>query len=156
MITLRPHERGDIPLRVKWLNNKQANLFAVDDPTHVTTIAEQEKWFDEYEEQLKLGQKKFFTILNSETPVGFLGLSHINREKKEGDVFIMIGEDGHRGRGIGREALKLLLDFAFGELKLNRLGLGVHKLNEPALRLYRSAGFKEVGESGQYLQLCYK
>jgi RimJ/RimL family protein N-acetyltransferase len=141
MITLRPHERIDIPLRVKWLNNKNANTFAVDDPNHETTVAEQEAWFDRYESS---GNKKFFTICHDGKPIGFVGLSNIDLEKKEASVFIMIGKDEHRGKGVGKEALDLLLSYASKELGLVALTLEVDEENEPAIRLYKSRGFAEI------------
>jgi RimJ/RimL family protein N-acetyltransferase len=146
MITFRPHERIDIPFRIKWLNNKKANIFAIDDPEHETTETEQGKWFDGYEEKLKLGEKKFFTICDSDKPIGFVGLSKIDKETKSADVFIMIGEDEYRGKGIGKRTLNFLINFAFTKLKLTSLTLGVDKQNEAAIRLYQSAGFKETGE----------
>ena len=113
MITFLPHERKDIPLRVRWLNNRNANVFAVDDPNHVTNIAEQEKWFDDYENKFALGQKKFFTIGDEEKPIGLMGLSNIDHDKKNANIFIMIGEDEYRGRGIGKQSLHFLIKYSF-------------------------------------------
>lgn len=153
IITFLPHERKDIPLRVKWLNNKNANVFAVDDPNHVTNIAEQEKWFDDYERKFAFGQKKFFTICDEEKPIGFMGLSNIDRGKNIADVFIMIGEDGCRGRGIGKQSLNFLTNYAFGELGLETLALEVDERNEAAIKLYQSCGFKMIGKQGGFVKM---
>jgi RimJ/RimL family protein N-acetyltransferase len=50
-----------------------------------------------------------------------------------------------RGKGYGSEALKLLLQFAFLELNLHRIGLDVISYNEPAIRSYIRSGFSEEG-----------
>lgn len=146
MITFRPHKRSDIPLRIKWLNNKNANVFAVDDPDHVTNNTEQEKWFDNYEKKFKVGQKRFFTILEDGKPIGFVGLSNIDQEKKEANVFIMIGEDEYRGKGIGKQSLNFLLNFAFTELNLDSLTLEADQRNEAVIRLYQSARFGKTAD----------
>jgi RimJ/RimL family protein N-acetyltransferase len=150
MITFRSHERIDIPLRVKWLNNKNATAFAIDDPDHETTATGQEDWFNRYE---AAGNKKFFTICDDDKPIGFVGLSNIDLEQKEASVFIMIGEDEYRGKGIGKATLDFLLSYANKELGLTALTLEVDKQNEPAIRLYKSRGFKEVEYVGKYLAM---
>jgi RimJ/RimL family protein N-acetyltransferase len=50
-----------------------------------------------------------------------------------------------RGRGIGRRALRLVLDRAFGELGAHRVWLDVKPHNERALRAYRAVGFVHEG-----------
>lgn len=47
------------------------------------------------------------------------------------------------------EAVRLLLDFAFKTLNLNRVELEVFDFNERALRCYRKVGFRKVGKKMQ-------
>ena len=145
MINFRPHQRTDISYRVKWLNNKNATAYAIDDPNHEATIAEQEDWFNHY--------KTFFTICDDQNPIGFMGLSSIDLEKKTGNVFIMIGEDEYRGKGIGNATLDFLLSSASKELGLTALTLEVNKLNEPAIRLYKSHGFRQIENLGKEIAM---
>ncbi len=56
----------------------------------------------------------------------------------------MIGEDEYWGKGAGKATLDFLLPYANKELGLGALTLEVDKQNEPAIRLYKSRGFKEV------------
>jgi RimJ/RimL family protein N-acetyltransferase len=57
-------------------------------------------------------------------------------------IGILIGEESWRGRGVGFEVLSNLVSFAFSELKLKKVDLGVHIQNIPAINLYRKLGFK--------------
>jgi RimJ/RimL family protein N-acetyltransferase len=50
-----------------------------------------------------------------------------------------------RGQGIAGKLLDWLIALAFDHLALHRLELVVVSLNEPALRCYRRAGFREEG-----------
>ena len=56
---------------------------------------------------------------------------------------------GHRGRGLGREAIQLVLAHAFGEqpkgLGLHRVSLDVLSINPRARMLYESLGFVVEG-----------
>ncbi|MEI6553307.1 MAG: GNAT family protein [bacterium] len=149
MIKFTPHTRADIPLRIKWLNDRNTTLHAISNPENDTTEELQNKWFDDYEEKLAHGEKKFFTIFSDETPIGFMGLSNINTETKDAKIFILIGEDEYRGKGIGNQSVSFLINYAFNDLHLNALNLDVNKLNIPAINLYKNLGFKETGEDGE-------
>ncbi len=50
-----------------------------------------------------------------------------------------------RGRGIAGTLMDWLVAFAFDDLHLHRLELVAFSFNEPALRCYKRAGFREEG-----------
>jgi RimJ/RimL family protein N-acetyltransferase len=50
-----------------------------------------------------------------------------------------------RGRGIAGRLMDWLIAFAFDDLDLHRLELVAFAFNEPALRCYKRAGFREEG-----------
>jgi RimJ/RimL family protein N-acetyltransferase len=54
---------------------------------------------------------------------------------------IVIGEPGHRGRGLGTEATRLVCDYGFRSLRLREIVLDVDRRNVPAVAAYRRAGF---------------
>lgn len=149
MLNFKPHSRKDISLRVKWLNNYEAVLYAIHKPEESTTDELQNKWFDDYEIKFERGEKKFFTIYSDDTPIGFMGLSDINTTTGDAKIFILIGEDEYRGRGLGTESIKYLIDYAFNNLNLKSLRLDVKKINLPAINLYNKVGFKKTGEDGE-------
>lgn len=143
MITYKPHTEKDIPLRVKWLNNPKVNKFIGDHPGQKTTLAKEKAWFLAYKKDI--AHKIFFTIYADDNPIGFMGLSYINKINKNASIFIAIGEDSYRGKGIGREAIRWLLDFGFNKLQLRKISLAVFKENTAAVKLYESEGFKIEG-----------
>ena len=55
-------------------------------------------------------------------------------------------------KGYGKEAISLMLDMAFKEYDMNRVAIGVVRLNINALAFYRKIGFKQEGiqEQGYY------
>ncbi|MCW2932478.1 MAG: acetyltransferase, family [Actinomycetia bacterium] len=50
-----------------------------------------------------------------------------------------------RGRGLGREITRLVLDWAFGPLGAHRVELEVLAGNERAIRCYQACGFRREG-----------
>ena len=58
---------------------------------------------------------------------------------------IFIGDEAARGRGIGTEAAKLMIQYGFEELGLHRIYLRALAGNMQAIRSYEKAGFEHEG-----------
>jgi len=58
------------------------------------------------------------------------------------EVGIGIADPPDRGKGYGTDALNALVDFGFGELRLERIELEVFDYNLRAIRSYEKAGFQ--------------
>jgi len=72
-------------------------------------------------------------------------LDNINRQDQRARMAMGLFSDRSLGRGIGRAAVRLVLDQAFGEMKLHRVDLRVLSFNERAIRCYRACGFRHEG-----------
>lgn len=76
-------------------------------------------------------------------PVGYLilaGLCSPNHSMEFRRLVI-----ARKGKGYGKQALRLVMELAFTRWKAHRLWLDVRSGNDRALQLYRSLGFKEEG-----------
>ncbi|MCL4263520.1 MAG: GNAT family N-acetyltransferase [Anaerolineae bacterium] len=85
--------------------------------------------------------------------IGHCGLGSIDPVNHTCELSIEIGEKGYWGQGYGRDAIHLLLRYAFNHLNLNRVWLETHSENERALRCYRACSFVEEGRLRQHLWL---
>lgn len=79
--------------------------------------------------------------------VGFVGLFGLQWTHGDAWVGIGIGDRADWGKGYGTEAMRLLLRFAFTELNLHRVSLGLLDYNLRALRSYQKVGFVLEGRS---------
>lgn len=88
-----------------------------------------------------------FAIVNLENDelIGNCGFTDISYPNKIGTVGLFIGEEINRGKGIGTEVLRLLLDYGFNYLNLDNIMLVVKSFNERAINCYKKVGFKEIG-----------
>ena len=77
--------------------------------------------------------------------MGFIEIDGILWTHGAGWLGIGIGEREHWGQGIGGEAMRLALNFAFNELNLHRIQLTVFAYNERAIALYEKLGFVREG-----------
>ncbi|MGE8203868.1 GNAT family N-acetyltransferase [Heyndrickxia sp. NPDC080065] len=87
----------------------------------------------------------------SDTPIGITSLINIDYKNRQAECIIDIGEKSYWGKGIGTEALTLLLNYAFLEMNLHRVSLRVFSFNDKAINLYKRLGFKHEGTSRQSL-----
>jgi RimJ/RimL family protein N-acetyltransferase len=62
---------------------------------------------------------------------------------------MQIGEADARGRGLGTEVTRLMLDYAFTALGLHNVMLDVAEYNLAGRRAYEKAGFREIGRRRQ-------
>lgn len=76
-------------------------------------------------------------------PVGFCSLI-VEHVPATAELGIGLLGGAHRGRGLGTEAMRLMLRHAFGPLGLQRVHLHVYDDN-PAARLYERLGFRVEG-----------
>jgi RimJ/RimL family protein N-acetyltransferase len=129
-------------LYLKWISNKDLKYKLGEEGTEYTW-EEIKEMHDEWRKDFK---NMTFCILNKETkePIGDINLFDSEEFKNLPEISIMIGE--HSGKGFGTEASRLLLDFAFKELKLSEVNLSVYKDNLPAVGLYKKLGFNTFGE----------
>jgi diamine N-acetyltransferase len=59
--------------------------------------------------------------------------------------YIAIADMENRSKGIGTEATKLIMNYAFDTLNLNRVQLHVAVENEKAIAVYKKTGFEIEG-----------
>ncbi len=77
--------------------------------------------------------------------VGNMKLGNISWIHRHADVGMLIGEKDCWGKGVGREAMRLITDYAFGVLNLHRLTAGIYATNTGSLTMTLKAGWQEEG-----------
>lgn len=82
--------------------------------------------------------------------IGLIDLFEYDPKNRRAGIGIIIGTSEQRNKGIGSEALKLLIDYAFGPLNLNQLFANIDVDNEASLNLFSKFGFLKVGVKKQW------
>jgi RimJ/RimL family protein N-acetyltransferase len=105
-----------------------------------------QKWIEKDIEEDQ-GQNFFFAIhtLDSDQFIGFISLFGIDWNHGNTWVGIGLGERKYWGKGYGTDAMRTVLRYAFTELNLHRVTLGVFEYNPRAIRSYEKAGFVHEG-----------
>ncbi len=142
---------ADIPVMSKWWADADFLRLYDSVPAYPQTEAQLTKRIED-------GQKGEMTFLFGMRPlandelIGLLELDGIMWTHGTTFISIAIGAADNRGKGYGRDALQLGLDYAFRELNLHRVCLTVFNYNEGAVRLYESLGFVREGVYREHLQ----
>ena len=115
-------------------------LFPGDDPW--PTVA--------FVRELAAEHNHYVAARTANTLVGYGGISRLGRTPPFEYEIHTIGVDpAYQGRGVGRRVLDELLTIADGGV----VHLEVRTDNEPAIALYRSVGFAEVGLRRRYYRI---
>jgi diamine N-acetyltransferase len=129
----------------RWMNQLEVRRGL--DQMGIATPQSQEKWV---EENIDKGVKREpeaveFTVYDrtDSMAVGTAGLFEIAHANGTAEFAIAIGE--RRGQGLGTEATRLVLDFAFHVLQLRNVLLETLEWNVAGLTGYERAGFRRVG-----------
>lgn len=143
-VYLRASERSDIPDFVRWFNDRDTASFL--SQRAPLSVPLEERWFDRMiESQGKTGHHFVICLLESDQPIGTIGLFNIDFVDGNAGLGIAIGEKRLWGQGLGSDALMAILDFGFGELRLERIWLEVFDFNPRARRSYEKCGFALEG-----------
>lgn len=139
-VTIRQFERTDIPKKVEWINNPENNQFLhYDIPI---CVEKTEKWFDTH-----FGEEtRYDAVIEVDgTPAGTIGLLSIDRRNSKAEYYIAMGETTYKGKGVAKEASRLILQYAFEVLNLNKVYLFTESENIAAQGLFERIGFVKEG-----------
>jgi RimJ/RimL family protein N-acetyltransferase len=148
LVTLGPMTREIVPVAMRWMNDPGAQQrlgFPIPRPF---TLEDEQRWYDD----AVVGQDNVtFVVRERETgaPIGTTSLFDYRLKHRSCEFGILIGEKSARGRGLGSEAARLTMDYAFTVMSMHSVHLAVAEFNLMGQRAYQRAGFQEVGRYRQ-------
>jgi RimJ/RimL family protein N-acetyltransferase len=141
-ITLRAVLPEDSDHYFRWINNKELVL----NNGNYRPISKQEhdQWFSHIglqEETLT------FSIVENQNNqlIGSCSLRKINQVHQNAELQIRLGETDYHNKGLGTEAIRLLVQYGFSQLNLKRIYLYVFCSNQRAIRAYEKCSFSIEG-----------
>jgi len=150
-VTIRPLQRSDSERIRVWMSNPELVRFTVlvPGPEYAVGGLISQESTERYIDQLLHDPRRLsFAIVHQGAHVGNVGLKDYEPGRKDAECFIEIGDPRLRGKGVGRQAMALLMDHCFERLGLNVIRLGVFDFNHSAIRLYQGLGFRRSGRYG--------
>jgi len=155
LIYLRKLESTDLDRTWGWINDPGIYL-KIGSQVPVSKSA-QARWFDTVDQS---SDKIIFAICIKEggIHVGNVSLDSVETRHRSARLSIFIGDAQQRGKSIGSRSIKLLADYAFNFLNLNKVWCKMTAGDDQVVHFYENLGFKQEGIlrrhefiDGQYL-----
>ncbi len=141
-VTLRPMTHADAPALVRWGDDADFAWFQWGrNAGRWKDEAAAREWMDRFAAR----DGRLFAIEHEGRPVGQANYRDWQPKGKSAEVGIGIGEPALWSRGLGREALGLLVRHLVDDLGAHRVSLHVLAYNDRAIASYRAAGFEVEG-----------
>jgi RimJ/RimL family protein N-acetyltransferase len=141
LVWLRPMERADFMEDPPKVNDPEiAHMMGLKVPVGIDGAAEFA--------QMVLSQhgKTMWSFaiceLDSSQPIGNVGLRNLDQDNGSAELSVLMTDHAFIGRGYGTDAVNCIVDFGFGELRLERIYLQVFDYNPRAKRSYEKSGFQ--------------
>ncbi len=144
-VMLREYKAEDIEDIRKWVNDAETTKYLSTRFWPAQTMVDSEEFLARMLQSSHNAYNFVIADVGDERYIGQLDMFRVDWRLRCGELGMVIASADDRGRGVGREALALMEDFAFQTLGLERLELEVHMDNVPARRCYEKAGFSLEG-----------
>jgi [ribosomal protein S5]-alanine N-acetyltransferase len=159
-LVLRPPRTGDVGELRRVLRYNHGHLKPWnpaprpgEDPTSITEVSntvlrQRREW--------KNGRSFGFMLSLRSDPARFIGkvaLNGIMRGAMHGAYLGYWMDVDHQGGGLCTEAIRSVLDFAFGPAELHRVQAAIMPHNPRSLRVIEKLGFRREGFAERYLQI---
>ncbi len=139
--TIRPLTVKDCTQRyVDWLNDPEVSRFL-----ETRWQAQTLETITAFVKANTLPDRHLFAICIGDLHIGNIKLGPINSNHSYADVSYFIGDRAHWGKGHATQAVKLVSEFGFKNLRLHRLQAGVYARNQASQKVLRKAGFSNEG-----------
>lgn len=128
---------------IGWLNDPEVTRYN----SHGDTLYTREAAISYVTKVIGSDEYRVFTIRakDSGTHIGNIALQQISAKNKNAEYAILLGDREYWGKGVAKEASRLILRYGFEQLDLHRIYCGTSSANEPMQRLALALGFKQEG-----------
>jgi len=140
-VRLRPVEEHDLPRFVEWLADAELRRWLANIESPPTLEEEYDWWHDKRSDPNSV-MWAIDTLDGS--LVGSTEL-RLTLRADRAEMGIAIHDKTRWSEGLGTDAVRLVVDYAFEELNLNRVELTTDEDNVRALRCYEKVGFVREG-----------
>lgn len=137
LVGLRAVEKEDLNLLKDWRNipSFRRNFREVRE----LSLSDQESWFESLQKTKNINFMFIIVRLSDNKPIGAAGLLYINWIIRLADFSFYIGENNFYidNKGYAEEATKLLLDYGFNNLNLNKIWMELYEFDTTKLNFFK-------------------
>lgn len=139
-VCLRPLTLEDVSDDyIAWMNDYEIVKYT---ESRFTTHTRQS--INEFVKKANTATAHTFAIVakDSNKHIGNIKLDGIDERLHDGDVGLIIGRKEYHGRGIATECIRLVTEYAFKQLGLQRVWCGIYAPNIGSIKAFNKAGWE--------------
>lgn len=143
LVYLRAFEPDDYLTSIVWRNDDEI-WSRLEGVKYFVSSSYEKKWIEDAifdSKNIRLA----VCLIEGDRYIGNVSITNINTINRSGTSNIFIGDHSCWNRGIGAEAYRLLLDYAFNERGLHRIEAKVFEDNDASIKLHLKCGYKIEG-----------
>ncbi len=148
-VELRRHQRRNYPLYARWYGDEE--VWRLSSWTSAPMQRSAVESLFQSREASNIDDSFAIHRAGEERPLGVVSLMNISEANASAELSVILGDAEDRKRGLGSEAIRVILRYGFEELGLHRVGLSVFEFNGAAISAYEKLGFREEGRLRQAL-----
>lgn len=138
-MTIRTLNEQDMASIISWGGNTEEYLAQWSNYTYPLTI-------EQILQRIGSEDIRLLAIEDELEMIGTIQIFRIDNLSRTARVGCYLINPACQGKGYGQVALNKVVEYAFEELELQSINLGVFDYNTGAIRCYEKVGFKKVGE----------
>ena len=142
MLNLRAYEEADAQEIVNWSTDEVSfHKWCADTFNHFPITAEE---FNSYYNSPECNAYIKMTVTDNHKPIGHYFLCFTDECKKTIRFCFVINNPSQRGKGYGKQMMKLAIQNIYDNFNIDKITLGVFENNPTAYYCYKSVGFQDV------------
>ena len=146
-VNLRALEKEDLETLRNWRNLKHIRKSTRE--YRLLNMIHQKEWFEFIHKE---NPPKFimFGVSNKKNKlIGVCGLTYIDWKNRNSEISIYLSFENWQKKKEATEVLKLILEYGFGELNMNRLWVEIYGNMQENIQLFKKMKFLEEGKLRQ-------
>ena len=136
-IELRIITFDDIELVRNWRNSPEVAAYMY--TSEEITSEQQVAWYSKVKDDTSC---RYWMIMHGDKPLGLASITGINKTFNSCYWAFYLGDTTFRGGGVGAKVEYSVIEYAFNELKLNKLRCEVIAFNEKVIQMHEKFGFR--------------
>jgi RimJ/RimL family protein N-acetyltransferase len=160
LVRLRAIEPEDAERAHRWINDREVTRTLM--ARYPYSLAFEKEWADGASKENGFGETRFAIDTKDGVHIGVCGLHRGRPEDRNCELGIMIGEKDYWSQGYGTDTMLTAVRFAFDQMNMHKVTLGVFEFNDRAQAVYKKCGFvvegrrrEEYYQDGRYWDVIW-
>lgn len=145
LVRLRALEPSDAERAFKWINDREVTQYLM--ARYPLSLEAEREWLAGAAKPNGFSEVRLAIETKDGVHIGICGLHHARPEDRHAELGILIGDKDRQSSGYGTDTVITLVRFAFDQMNLHKVSLGVFEFNDRAIACYRRCGFVEEGRA---------